>query len=148
MLQVCTLDFEGSIQLAVELIKDKLQPLGLASMIRDGDKNEDGTFFALPLINMKCAMKFPVNGVDADTLSKPPPAHWVLYIPHSKRSPALQAAIDLATSTDSLKTFLCFPKDDEQVCQRMDARTEDSYSTGAVLVSSSVFLLLVLISSS
>jgi hypothetical protein len=82
---------------------------------------------------MKCAMNFPVNGVDADTLAKEPPAHWVLYIPPDKRSPRLQAAIDLEVATDTLKTFLCFPNNAEVVSEVLDC-TEEGCSSGAAFL--------------
>jgi mannose/fructose/N-acetylgalactosamine-specific phosphotransferase system component IIC len=73
-------------------------------------------------------MKFPVNGVDAHTLAQEPPAHWVLYIPPEKRSPILQAAIDLAVATDTLKTFLSFSTNTD-VSEVLDC-TEEGYSSG------------------
>jgi hypothetical protein len=81
---------------------------------------------------MKCAMIFKVNGVDADTLANVPPAHWVQYNLPDKRSPRLQASIDLAVATCTLKTLLCFRNNTEVVSEVLDCTDED-YSLGVLL---------------
>jgi hypothetical protein len=113
---------------ASSLDLDHLEPLGLSSIVQDGPKIDDGTLFALQPINMKCAMKFPVNGAHAHTLAQGPP-HWALYILEDTRSPTLQAAIDSAIATDALKTILCFPKNTENVSEVLDC-TKEGYSSG------------------
>jgi hypothetical protein len=126
-LKVPTLHYEGSIQLAGDTVKERLERWNLSSLIRDGPKNENGTFCSLPSISMKCAMTFSVIVADAQSLAQDPPAHWALFIPPERQSPMLQTAIDFPVATDAPKSFLCFSNNVEDVSEELDY-TEEGYS--------------------